>query len=448
MTQILDVSEPRVRERRPSLSSYMPSDQRNLRGVFPLRDPSLVLVSGGDIKKVTPTTVIVDANGTYEDARTGLITPATANVMRIQKKGALIEKAGTNLVVESEDYTDPAWTKRNCTVRINAQTAPDGILDGQGLKEATDTAKLHAFDQTFTLANATEYEWTSFVKAAIRPAVRLEIALAAVVNLEVDLTDGSTIGSSGWDFVMPTIEVRGEPGWWRVGGVFTTGGADAGARVFSIISHDGTSATYDGTNSTAIYVWGSQHRLGKEVQSYIPTGASSVTRAGDQLVIPNNELNVGDPFTIFAVVHQLHTGNPEAKNQGIVSIGDGTNSIQLSVSRTNEKYIFAVFDTGALQTIRTSTTEPAADETHILAITAETNLFKLFVNGSQEGGTDTSGSLPSALPGGWQIGETAGVVVDQSNGDVSHIEIYNVRMTNAQIKTKMAEIRGKVGYLG
>jgi len=74
-----------------------------------------------------------------------------ANQPRITDKGIFIEQAATNLCLYSNDLTNAAWTKTNCTAALNA-TGADGVANAATTLTATGANATCL--QAFTLSSA------------------------------------------------------------------------------------------------------------------------------------------------------------------------------------------------------------------------------------------------------------------------------------------------------
>jgi hypothetical protein len=98
---------------------------------------------------------------------------------------------------------------------------------------------------------------------------------------------GTGANTSAYGYIgasTPTYTSTAYPnGWFRYTMTFTlTGASTSDANIYVILASNanGTSTSYAGTY-TDFYVWGAQVELGSGASSYIPTGASQVTRNAD-----------------------------------------------------------------------------------------------------------------------------------------------------------------------
>jgi len=192
-------------------------------------------------------------------------------------KGLLIEEARTNLALYSQDFSNAAWTRSSATVSSPSATAPDGTATAQKLVENAGTVNPQVFNTSvFTVTNGANYSWTVFFKAAERSWGVVNAYDNAVHPTYFNLNTG-TIGANAAGNTA-SIQAVGN-GWYRCQVSRAITGTSAYAQ-FEISSADNT-PTYTGDGTSGVYIWGAQFEAGSFATSYIPTGASSVTRAPD-----------------------------------------------------------------------------------------------------------------------------------------------------------------------
>ena len=210
--------------------------------------------------------------------------------------GLLLEAQASNLVTWSEALDTAAWTKGNTVPTANVVTAPNNESTGDELRENTSTAIHYAY---FTLVNqilrSTNYTYSRYYKNKDRRYIRHSFVTggsADGIYCDVDLQAGTIInqGAVGTgSLVSATIE-QFPNGWYRVivsGSVASGSGTLANAYPVSTLRNSTTNAqteaaqAYTGDGSSAVYLWGAQIETGTTATSYIPTGASQVTRAAD-----------------------------------------------------------------------------------------------------------------------------------------------------------------------
>ena len=207
--------------------------------------------------------------------------------------GLLAEASRTNLALQSQNFTNAAWTRSGAAVSSPSATAPDGTATAQKLVENAGIVNPQVFNTSvFTVTNGANYSWTVFFKAAERSWGVVNAYDNAVHPTYFNLNTG-TIGANAAGNTA-SIQAVGN-GWYRCQVSRAVTGTSAYAQ-FEISSADNT-PTYTGDGTSGVYIWGAQFEAGAYATSYIPTTSSSVTRAAESLVYSGYASN---PFAILS----------------------------------------------------------------------------------------------------------------------------------------------------
>jgi hypothetical protein len=225
----------------------------------------------------TPTTTqpITNYIPVLETAASG-VARFDHNPVTFESLGLLVEQQSTNLLTYSEDFSNAAWTKANCTIGSNTIIAPDGTLTGDKLISASGLT--YGVDQTIT-ATAQAYTFTVFAKKGGYNFIQLLWSGSASSNFaNFDLNTGTITAGT---YTSATITSVGN-GWYRCSITSTLAAGVTGSFVW--LPSNGTSArggTVSGNGFDGVYLWGAQVEASAFSTSYIPTVASQVTRAAD-----------------------------------------------------------------------------------------------------------------------------------------------------------------------
>jgi len=190
-------------------------------------------------------------------------TRANDTATRVNSAG-LIEKVRTNLILQSEDFANAAWTKYQTSATGNTTTAPNGTLTADTLTENTSN-DIHVAFQSNTVV-AGELTVSCYAKANTKSHAWLQIY------------DGSTFQSSGiFNLTAGTVSGAGTitnegNGWYRLSFTATV---VAGSTTSYIGLSNGTNVSYTGT-SQSIFIWGYQAEQGV-LTPYIPTTTAAVS---------------------------------------------------------------------------------------------------------------------------------------------------------------------------
>jgi hypothetical protein len=212
--------------------------------------------------------------------------------------GYLAEKASTNLVLQSEDFT--GWSIQGATVSTDVAVAPDGATTMDRLAVNTTHTIHRVYQANGTASVGTNYTTSAYIKddGAGFGGVTFYVYssgthyAAVVVDLSTGLvTDTRTEGSGG--LVASGCDDVGN-GVYRVwvSGNSTAGPSGRYAMVFASNAavpaawNDGV-PSYTAVAGEDILIWGAQAELGTYPTSYIPTTTTAVTRNGDLLKLAN-----------------------------------------------------------------------------------------------------------------------------------------------------------------
>lgn len=218
---------------------------------------------------------------TYTINNAGLLVPVADNTARLKfdpqtkrSRGLTVERAVTNLVSNSEDFTNASWTKAGCTISGNVTTDPYGTLLADKIVEDNTTTRHQIRVQPAITAN-TIYTGVIALKAAERTKATVllrDTAESTGGTMSVDLTNGqitsSSVTGTGTDFlfyVEPWVD-----GWYLC---YVSGVIDATsttARFLFCPNNAANAATYLGDSVSGIYCFGGQVYAGRPV-SYCPT---------------------------------------------------------------------------------------------------------------------------------------------------------------------------------
>lgn len=200
--------------------------------------------------------------------------------LTLKPRGLLIEASRTNLAINSEQIVASVGT----TATANATVAPDGAMSADLLVEtATAGIEHYAGDRVIAVTSGQTYVWSVFVKDGPSANRRLFLRVAGGV-LSMVIFDPRAKSIS--DTVNGGFEEL-KNGWFRVW--LRVAATTTGSAVFRLqLGTQGSGATtYDGDGSSGLYLWGAHAEARQILSSYIPTGATEVTRADDLASVGN-----------------------------------------------------------------------------------------------------------------------------------------------------------------
>jgi hypothetical protein len=248
------------------------------------------------VKALDPRITFTRSSGGSYVGADGLIKLAGVNEARFdhdpetgESLGLLIEESRSNLLLRSEEFDNSYWAKSNVTVIPNATIAPDGTLSADKIVQNNlfSTFKFIARNPVGTING--NHTLSVFLKAgeSYRGYIQL-IGPETNATTFFDLGKGIITNTSGTTIRTITPYPNG---WYRLSCGLSFNNESA---VFYIVMQANTGASsYTGDGTSGFYVWGAQVEQGAFPTSYIPTQASTRTRARDTASI------VGKNFSDF-----------------------------------------------------------------------------------------------------------------------------------------------------
>jgi hypothetical protein len=306
---------------------------------FPTTKPELTL-DFANSRCLDPRITFTRASiGTYVDER-GIIQTAPVNVARFdhnpttgESLGLLVEEARTNLLVRSEEFDNAAWSKAQATISANQTTAPDGTSNADKLI-GNATLDVHYAQQSFSGAtNGIGYTSSVFAKAS--ELTRLELLHSVGATLYVqgyDLTNGTLLTRVTAGTTAATggfIQAVGN-GWYRCGITQTSDGTTGAVRC---ALRSANTVAFDAT-SQGVFLWGAQLEAGAFPTSYIPTVASTVTRAADVASITGSAFSSWyrqDEGTVFAESRSVSSADSTGTSGAPLAFSNGSNTERIRV---------------------------------------------------------------------------------------------------------------------
>jgi len=299
----------------------------------------------------------------------------------------LFEPQSTNLITQSELFSDSAWVKSRSTFTDNATQSPSGVNNMGFLTEDTTASNTHYMRGFVTLTDGDNYTLSVFAKAKERNIICLGDNAAAQSNTGVwfDLTNGVVLTQrSGY---VGSIKDFGN-GIYRCSVTYTASAARQYTDIALSLS-DGVNV-YTGNGTSGAYFWGAQVEQQSYPTSYIPTDGTQKTRNQD---VCTNGGSVSTINSTEGVLYVEIAALADENSFRFISLNDGTQSsdVKLVFYLNN---LFAETVVGGVNQGTTSFVFPSITSSNKIAFKYKENNFSLWVNGA-EVGTDLVGSVLS-----------------------------------------------------
>ncbi len=351
----------------------------------------------------------------------------------------LLEPSRTNLVTNSNDFS--SYTFTNIDYNANNSISPDGSVNATKVTPNTS----NAFHDLRTSANISLGSGNNtvsfFIKSNGYNFFELGVAsnsgfskyATAVINLN-DGTNANTGVNQTWTITNVNISEFNSD-WYRLELTFNVDTSTSTAMVFaSSLPTSARGVAFQGDGTSGAYIYGLQLEEGDYSTSYIPTTGAASTRNAD---VCNNSGSAQDfnseEGVLYAEIAALESTSSGSK---FISISDGTYNNRASI----------LFSNGATNKIRcflrvggTSQVDKIENVTDVtdfnkVAFSYKENEFKVFINGSQAGSTDTSGSV-------WSSGTITKLSLTEINsalgafnGKVRNVQVFTEALTDAELQ--------------
>jgi len=265
-------------------------------------NPSLIITpnayKAGKLYSIVPTDgagdldVVRETNATRVNSN-GLIETVGNNIPRLDYSNGscpsiLVEPQRTNLILQSEDFSDASWTSI-ATVNTNTDVSPSGILNADTITDGTTVYRDRR--QTITITPNATYTSSVFIKkttGTLTSYPALANVFSGVSNRAIYLGINTTTGELAYinasssplpSSFSSSIQSYGD--YWRV--TLTTQDNQSNTTLLYFI-YPALSTDFivgdTGATGSAVF-WGAQLEVGTDATSYIPTTTSTVTRNAD-----------------------------------------------------------------------------------------------------------------------------------------------------------------------
>lgn len=282
-------------------------------------------------------------NASYTNSA-GNLAQVSGNVLRFDYdpvtlilKGILLEGGSTNLLVQSNTFTNAAWNQLAIGTPAQNAVGPDGTSNSAWTFTDTVANSTHGLFQSPSLTASQTYTTSLYVKHTNHQYVFIrgqsDYVTYDIVNGLV--TNATTPG--GGEHVSGTIQPYSN-GWFRLTFTFTPSGSvnDVFFGFANAAAYAGGS--YAGTGSDTFLAYGAQTENLGFASSYIPTAAGTVTRNQDNFTTtPITTWFNGTSGTLMNAADIEGTSVGQTQTY----IGDGTDTTRLQLSFSSPLAAFA-----------------------------------------------------------------------------------------------------------
>jgi len=385
----------------------------------------------------------------------GYVATATTNEPRFdyspttigEPRGLLIEGQASTINAWSEDFTQSYWNKVNTTIASTSVTCPDNIARTTVRVTDNNTNNSHSIRRGIATTAGSTYTLSWFVKKGSTDTFGVQVYWDGTYNttLLVSSIDNNTQTVTSATNVNATVSRISYPssGWFRYVMTFTHPSATGAATPdFNFAPINSFNAYIGSSNYTDFF--GIQLELGSGASSYIPTGASQVTRNADFLLSASSsgagrtsEFSFDDLAPGTSVLNEYtvlwtYGRDPNSKQEYPASLYARTNSNteRIDLRDFTGTTVEAGTETRTVQARNIGTALIAK-----VALAQSTSTYpSSAVNGTSA--TLTSGAIDSALGLQWvQLGNSSAVSGSFNSIWARQLKLYPTQLTAAQLQT-------------
>ena len=274
----------------------------------------------------------------------------------------LFEPQSTNVITQSETFSDASWVNNGVTITSNEITSPSGTLNADLLTGVSGGFGVVKFS-TWTATNKVA---SCFAKKGSTNLFKIANVSGGIGGVTFNLENGTvTNEDSGFD---GEIENYGN-GWYRCTAIDTLGRTGT----FSL----GVTAA-----SESVYIWGAMLEQNSFSTSYIPTEGSQVTRNQDLCTNGGSLASINSTEgTLYFEGAALRETND---NLQFLSLGSGSytsNSVYLQLRAAPNQFAVWAYSNNLNQLADVFSVTDIT-EFNKIAISYKLNDFKVYVNGS------------------------------------------------------------------
>ncbi len=439
---------------------YLPPIMDGLLFVAPLLENARAIYDNGKVANLAASNEGVDADGTYVDPGTSLITQAQANVLRIggysyatRKRGAVLGGLRENKALHSGAFSNAVWDGvADAAVTDNTDVAPNGATVADTITD--DNAGATEFKrQSVTIANDVNWQMFSIYLLKDNDETRFpEVDLVLLggtaqyrtefINTKTGATE-QRLAPAG----TTSLEVRDEGNWWRVIiGVKNNSTGNTTARLDIYPAMGTVIGTPNNAATGSIVIWGAQLEQGAFPSSYIPTTTSSKVRATDVLrhLSPGNIATAEGTIMALCTPQFAYDDVLDNASAAIISTWEVSqnNGVMLDYVDSGNYWRFIVRSGGSTVCNRQTVSTHSRGQVVGLAGTWKLNEFRLAVDGVF-GAADTGGAAPTTH-GDINIGTQHSATLPWF-GCIALVLSYNRVLLASEVAILDVWMKGKLG---
>jgi hypothetical protein len=281
----------------------------------------------------------------------------------------LLEPQSTNLVTQSELFSDASWYKGGVESIVSGFTSPSGVANASKLVESISNSN---HGMSYDNSSTSSMAFSVFAKAAERTFIQMQAGGVGNTDCIFDLSNGTIVSEEA----NATADIKDYGnGWYRCSIYYNPSGTNSA----TIKLYNGGDS-YQGDGASGVYIWGAMLEQNSFSTSYIPTYGSTVTRAADVCNNGGNDQVINSEEGVL-YVETATLADPTGVM--IIGLSDGTNANRISItfhSTLNRIQIFS--QKNNVQLFNIDNTSVSKTNFNKIAISYNSTSAKFFLNGT------------------------------------------------------------------
>ena len=353
----------------------------------------------------------------------GLVENVASNLPRIDYTDGcgslLLEPQSTNLITQSELFSDATWSN-NGTIVSNAAISPDGTQNAELFYAATSTGR-RVFYNT-TISSGSSYTVSVYAKANNKNFLYFTDIDNQLNSVWFDLSNGThSTPAEG------TANVKSVGNGWYRCSLITTSSTTTGWSYFGISDTSG-SVSFTSNGTDGVYLWGAQLEQQSYATSYIPTQGAISTRLADIATNSGNASLIGQTEgTIFLDFKVL---SENEINANIFNTNKNTTNA-IAVIRMNSKIQVFTFFNSVNENYSATNTCDIGDRIK-LAFKYKSGDVKLYINGVLEDQSTSTFTISSSLSE-INLADNVTYFARKEAIDFTALAVYKTALTDEQL---------------
>jgi hypothetical protein len=257
-------------------------------------------------------------------------------------RGLLVEEQRTNLLRRTNAFTTAPWQAIDGATLAQDQVGPDGVTNSAWTITDSNASAASSVFQPYTVANDSKlYVGSLFFRkttaAASFPLLTINIlggSQAVVSGFTINTNTGVATASTGNQGPTATCVVTDYGTYWRVEirtANNSTGNVTLYFQCFAAINTTGNGTSNNATTGSTVIYGAQLEEAASFATSYIPTGASTVTRSADVASVATSQFPYSASASSLVVSAQMMSVSTSGGFRSVILLSNETSSNRIGL---------------------------------------------------------------------------------------------------------------------